>query len=126
MTEENNEDGQQEDGDKAVPVSWLELAQAFQDPLPALAPSGGGPRGETGPRGSTGESQSPRLFPGSKALRALLLPGPQDPGPERAAKAYLGKGAILSALRDKHRLLGLLGLLQGLSPLQATLALASV
>ena len=82
----------------------------------------GGPGGDTG----TGVSQSPRLFPGSKALRALLLPGPQDPGPERAAKAYLGKGAILSALRDKHRLLGLLGLLQGLSPLQATLALASV
>lgn len=126
MTEENNEDGQREDGDKAVPVSWLKLAQAFQDPLPVLAPSGGGPGGHTGPTGSTAESQSPRLFPGSKALGALLLPGPQAPGPERAAKAYLGKGAILGALRDKHRLLGLLGLLQGLSPLQATLALASV
>jgi len=39
---------------------------------------------------------------------------------------HLGKGAVFAALRDKHRLLRLLGLLQGLSPLQATLALASV
>lgn len=50
----------------------------------------------------------------------------QDLGPRGLAQAYLGEGAILAALRDKHRLLGLLGLLQGLSPLQATLALASV
>lgn len=39
---------------------------------------------------------------------------------------HLGEGAVLAAFWDKHRLLGLLGLLQGLSPLQATLALASV
>lgn len=88
--------------------------------------AGGPGRGTQAPEAALGVSQSPRLFPGSKALGALLLPGPQEPGPERVAKAYLGEGAILGALRDKHRLLGLLGLLQGLSPLQATLALASV
>ena len=83
--------------------------------------AGGPGRGTQAPEAARGVSQSPHLFPGSKALRALLLLGP-----ERVAKAYLGEGAILGALRDKHRLLGLLGLLQGLSPLQAALALASV
>lgn len=122
MTEENNEDGQREDGDKAVPVSWLELAQAFQDPLPALAPSGGGPgRGHR-----HGGVTEPSSVSRKQGFRGPPAPRPPGPGPERVAKAYLGKGAILGALRDKHRLLGLLGLLQGLSPLQATLALASV
>lgn len=67
-------------------------------------------------RGSQGPP-APRPFPPASA---------QDPGLRDVAKAYLGKGAILAALRDKHRFLGLLGLLEGLSPLQATLALASV
>ena len=39
---------------------------------------------------------------------------------------HLCEGTILATLWDKHSLLRLLGLFQGLSPLQATLALASI
>lgn len=75
--------------------------------------------------------KSPQLFlrkQGSEQPCTLGTPSApvQAPGGETWPRPHLGKGAILAALRDKHRLLGLLGLLEGLSPLQATLALASV
>lgn len=45
---------------------------------------------------------------------------------ETLLRPHLREGAVLTTLWDKHSLLRLLGLFQGLSPLQATLALASI
>lgn len=107
----------------------------FQDPLPAGKGWQGGPgRGTQAPEGSTEGCQRALSCPPESEgpERPPLLSGP-SPGPQSRNQAgetwprpHLGKGAILTALRDKHRLLGLLGLLEGLSPFQATLALASV
>jgi hypothetical protein len=54
------------------------------------------------------------------------FPSVQTVAKENCPRPHLGKGAIFATFWDKHSFLRLLGLLQGLSPLQATLALASI
>lgn len=122
-----------EDGDQAMPVSWLRLKHAFSAPTASW--QGAAWRVQEGERRhqkvAQRVSKSPQLIPREPRLGAALpcLAPPFGPVPESretGPRPHLGEGAILAAFRDKHRLLGLLGLLQGLSPLQATLALASV
>lgn len=128
------ETASREDGDQAMPVPGLDFHVPFQDPLPAGKVVWWAQEGECRHQKAAQRGvKEPSAASQKVGLCTALPPSGTAPQPQSRKSTWetwpsphLGKGAVLATLRDKHGLLGLLGLLEGLSPLQATLALASV